>query len=146
VEIRKSTRSHKPHGAEIVLQYIVYCCWLLFELIYIFLFLVETKGKTLEETAAMFDGKEVVQNIENVGNEAAHRSRRRFGGFEKKDEIELACSRGDSQHSAVLTIHSERDDHFRRSESRDSTNFSEIKRDETPSTPSAPRSSNKWDV
>ncbi|KAG8800186.1 hypothetical protein FRC17_006948 [Serendipita sp. 399] len=58
--------------------YIVYCCWLVFELIYVFLYLVETKGKTLEETAALFDGKEVVQNIENVGNEAAHQSRHRY--------------------------------------------------------------------
>ncbi|KAG8860731.1 hypothetical protein FRB91_001434, partial [Serendipita sp. 411] len=58
--------------------YIVYCCWLVFELVYIFLYLVETKGKTLEETAALFDGKEVVQNIENVGNEAAHQSRHRY--------------------------------------------------------------------
>jgi hypothetical protein len=55
--------------------YIVYCCWLGFEFIYIFLFLVETKGKTLEETAALFDGKEVVKNIENGGTEAAHESR-----------------------------------------------------------------------
>ncbi|KAG8831033.1 hypothetical protein FRC17_003809 [Serendipita sp. 399] len=58
--------------------YIVYCCWLVFELVYIFLYLVETKGKTLEETAAMFDGNEVVQNIENVGTEAAHQSRHRY--------------------------------------------------------------------
>ncbi|KAG8812375.1 hypothetical protein FRC17_002048, partial [Serendipita sp. 399] len=58
--------------------YIVYCCWLAFEFVYIFLYLVETKGKTLEETAAVFDGKEVVQNIENVGNEAAHQRRHRY--------------------------------------------------------------------
>ncbi|KAG8748855.1 hypothetical protein FRC14_001898, partial [Serendipita sp. 396] len=60
--------------------YIVYCCWLVFELVYIFLYLVETKGKTLEETAALFDGKEVLQNIENGGNEAAHQSRHRYRG------------------------------------------------------------------
>jgi hypothetical protein len=36
----------------------VYCCWLVFELVYCFIFIVETKGLTLEETAALFDGKE----------------------------------------------------------------------------------------
>ncbi|KAH8114715.1 hexose transporter [Phellopilus nigrolimitatus] len=36
--------------------YIVYCAWLGFELVYCFLFIVETKGLTLEETAALFDG------------------------------------------------------------------------------------------
>jgi len=36
--------------------YIVYCCWLLFELIYVYIFIVETKGLSLEETSALFDG------------------------------------------------------------------------------------------
>jgi sugar porter (SP) family MFS transporter len=38
--------------------YIVYDCWLLVELIFIYFYIVETKGKTLEETAAMFDGEQ----------------------------------------------------------------------------------------
>lgn len=77
--------------------YIVYCVWLVFEFVYIFLFLVETKGKTLEETAAIFDGKEVVLNIENVGNEAAHQSRHRYRQqFEKGTDIELSLSRRES--------------------------------------------------
>lgn len=118
----------------------------MFELVYIFLFLVETKGKTLEETAALFDGKEVVQNIENVGNEAAHQSRHRYREFEKGDEVELAYSRRDSTHSAAMTIGSERNDHFGRSESRGSTNVSEVKRVETPSTPSGLNSNGKWDA
>ncbi len=84
----------------------MYCCWLLFEFIYIFLFLVETKGKTLEETAALFDGKEVVQNIENVGNEAAHQSRHRYRMFEG-EAVELQLSRKDSTRSAALTMGSE---------------------------------------
>jgi len=32
--------------------YIVYDCWLAFELVYCYLFVVETKNRTLEETAA----------------------------------------------------------------------------------------------
>ncbi|TEB33338.1 general substrate transporter [Coprinellus micaceus] len=37
--------------------YIVYCGWLVFELVFVLFFIVETKGRTLEETAAMFDGR-----------------------------------------------------------------------------------------
>ncbi|KAL5519868.1 hypothetical protein ACEPAG_1528 [Sanghuangporus baumii] len=36
--------------------YIVYCAWLAFEFVYCILFIVKTKGMTLEETAALFDG------------------------------------------------------------------------------------------
>ncbi|KAI5121082.1 hypothetical protein M0805_008595 [Coniferiporia weirii] len=38
--------------------YIVYCVWLAFELIFCVLLVVETKGLTVEETAALFDGVE----------------------------------------------------------------------------------------
>jgi MFS family permease len=36
--------------------YLVYCGWLCFELAFVVLFIVETRGRTLEETAALFDG------------------------------------------------------------------------------------------
>lgn len=82
-------------------------------------------GKTLEETAAMFDGKEVVQNIENVGNEAAHHSRHRYRAFEKNgsasrmgmgdDAVELALGRRDSGRSVTFSVVSEREDHRRES-------------------------------
>ncbi|CDO68657.1 hypothetical protein BN946_scf184790.g6 [Trametes cinnabarina] len=38
--------------------YIVYCCWLAFEFAFLYIFIIETKGRTLEETAALFDGEE----------------------------------------------------------------------------------------
>ncbi|KAH9899263.1 hexose transporter [Cubamyces lactineus] len=41
--------------------YIVYCAWLAFELGFLYFFIVETKGRTLEETAALFDGEELTQ-------------------------------------------------------------------------------------
>ncbi|THH11414.1 hypothetical protein EW145_g647 [Phellinidium pouzarii] len=44
--------------------YIVYCCWIAFELIYCFLFIVETKNLTLEETSALFDGEDAMEKIE----------------------------------------------------------------------------------
>ena len=37
------------------LHQIIYCGWILFELVYCFMFIVETKGLSLEETAALFD-------------------------------------------------------------------------------------------
>jgi hypothetical protein len=36
---------------------------LAFELIYVYFFIIETKGRTLEETAAIFDGEEVAEAI-----------------------------------------------------------------------------------
>ncbi|KAF8517338.1 hypothetical protein JB92DRAFT_3095429 [Gautieria morchelliformis] len=65
--------------------YVVFCCWLLFELVFVVLFVVETKGvwffcprhglftlqlntylqRTLEETAAIFDGEAKVKAIAN---------------------------------------------------------------------------------
>ena len=33
---------------------IVYCCWLLFELAYVYIFIVETKGLSLEEMDEVF--------------------------------------------------------------------------------------------
>ncbi|KAI9455989.1 general substrate transporter [Russula earlei] len=38
--------------------YLVYCGWLGFELVFVIVFVVETRGRTLEETAALFDGEE----------------------------------------------------------------------------------------
>ena len=42
---------------------IVYCCWLAAETVFCFFFIVETKGRSLEETAAIFDGEEMVQKV-----------------------------------------------------------------------------------
>jgi sugar porter (SP) family MFS transporter len=45
--------------------YLVYTCWLVFELVYVILWAVETKGRSLEETAALFDGEDAVRAIEH---------------------------------------------------------------------------------
>ncbi|KAG8727531.1 hypothetical protein FRC12_022440 [Ceratobasidium sp. 428] len=44
--------------------YLVYTVWLAFELAYIYFFAVETKGRSLEETAALFDGDDAVHQLE----------------------------------------------------------------------------------
>ena len=41
----------------------MYVCWIAFELVYCYLFVLETKNLTLEETAALFDGEEALERI-----------------------------------------------------------------------------------
>ncbi|THH12736.1 hypothetical protein EW146_g7407 [Bondarzewia mesenterica] len=43
--------------------YIVYVCWLAFEGVYLFFFVKETKGLSLEETAVLFDGEDATEQI-----------------------------------------------------------------------------------
>ncbi|KAJ3567404.1 hypothetical protein NP233_g6387 [Leucocoprinus birnbaumii] len=51
--------------------YIAYCAWLVVELIFVVVYVVETKGRTLEETAALFDGDEQQHDLMAMGGEAA---------------------------------------------------------------------------
>jgi hypothetical protein len=46
---------------------IVYCVWILFELVFLYLFIVETKGRSLEETAVLFDGEDAEDVIVAAG-------------------------------------------------------------------------------
>jgi len=43
--------------------YIVYCVWLIFELAFMWRYAIETKGRSLEETAAIFDGDDVLSDL-----------------------------------------------------------------------------------
>ncbi|KAJ7469437.1 hexose transporter [Mycena latifolia] len=43
--------------------YIVYCVWLVCEGVFLYLYLIETKNRTLEETAAIFDGTDATEPI-----------------------------------------------------------------------------------
>ncbi|KZT63382.1 hexose transporter [Daedalea quercina L-15889] len=46
--------------------YIFYCCWIAFEFVFIYFMLVETKNRTLEETAALFDHKDLAKEVAEV--------------------------------------------------------------------------------
>ncbi|KDN48792.1 hypothetical protein RSAG8_02779, partial [Rhizoctonia solani AG-8 WAC10335] len=43
---------------------LVYCGWLLFEFIFVFRYIIETKGRSLEQTAALFDGEDHADALE----------------------------------------------------------------------------------
>ncbi|KAH0835887.1 hexose transporter [Lanmaoa asiatica] len=43
--------------------YLVYVCWLACEFVFLWFFIVETKNRTLEETAALFDGEDAIDQI-----------------------------------------------------------------------------------
>jgi len=46
-------------------------CWLAFEFVFLWLFVVETKNRTLEETAALFDGEDAIDQIMHKAAAAA---------------------------------------------------------------------------
>ncbi|KAA1472818.1 general substrate transporter [Dentipellis sp. KUC8613] len=54
--------------------YLVYVCWLAFEAVFVFIFVIETKNRTLEETAALFDGAEQAEQIAQHAAEVAKAS------------------------------------------------------------------------
>ena len=43
--------------------YIVYVVWIAFETAFCFFYVIETKGRTLEETAALFDGEDAAEEL-----------------------------------------------------------------------------------
>ncbi|KAH7915610.1 hypothetical protein BJ138DRAFT_1132510 [Hygrophoropsis aurantiaca] len=51
--------------------YLVYCGWLAVELLFVMVYIIETRGRTLEETAALFDGDKAPQDLVERGGEAA---------------------------------------------------------------------------
>jgi len=46
--------------------YIVYCCWLVVEVVFLYFFILETKNRSLEETAALFDGEDALDRVSDA--------------------------------------------------------------------------------
>ncbi|KAF6754460.1 hexose transporter [Ephemerocybe angulata] len=67
--------------------YIVYAAWLVFELVFVLWFIVETKGRTLEETSAMFDGEDMERDLAMAGGNAASTSIRVRRGADEEDRV-----------------------------------------------------------
>lgn len=81
--------------------YLIYTCWLVFELVYIWLWATETKGRSLEETGALFDGQDAVDELtDRTGNDMAE------GGHHAKvspvdshdEKSNLEASHGEHDH------------------------------------------------
>ncbi|KAG6331495.1 hypothetical protein ID866_7591 [Astraeus odoratus] len=49
--------------------YVIYVCWLAFEFVFLWFFVVETKNRSLEETAALFDGPDALKRIVHESQE-----------------------------------------------------------------------------
>ncbi|KAJ7719436.1 hexose transporter [Mycena maculata] len=65
--------------------YIVYSAWLAFEVVFLYFFVIETRNRTLEETAAIFDGKGATEQI--VDSAATHAGVTHELGIEEKDVV-----------------------------------------------------------
>ncbi|KZO93447.1 general substrate transporter [Calocera viscosa TUFC12733] len=69
--------------------YIVYDCFLVFEFGFMYFFCIETKNRTLEQTAALFDGEKAVQDLTAAAITAItlpHSSGERVDEVEKEDK------------------------------------------------------------
>ncbi|KAF9052411.1 general substrate transporter [Hymenopellis radicata] len=85
--------------------YIVYCGWLIIELVFVVTFIVETKGRTLEETAAIFDGEQQEQDIAHMGGEAATMTMSRAVALEDRVPTDSDESHRWSQDKESETYH-----------------------------------------
>jgi MFS family permease len=66
--------------------YLVYCGWLGFELVFVVLFIVETQGRTEEETAALFDGADKTDILAQMRREGAVIAIRRQSMSDDEDD------------------------------------------------------------
>ncbi|KAF7325635.1 Hexose transporter [Mycena kentingensis (nom. inval.)] len=71
--------------------YIVYCVWLVFEGVFLYIYVIETKNRTLEETAALFDGEDATEQIlQTAAGHAGVKHDIGMGEDEKSDADEKA--------------------------------------------------------
>ncbi|KAF5381387.1 hypothetical protein D9615_008322 [Tricholomella constricta] len=72
--------------------YVVYCCWLCVETVFLYFFVIETKNRTLEETAALFDGDSATEQIAATAAEQADvahdvKDEKTSGSFQEQPEL-----------------------------------------------------------
>ncbi|KAB5596153.1 Lactose permease [Ceratobasidium theobromae] len=76
---------------------LVYCGWLLFEFIFVFKYIIETKGRSLEQTAALFDGENHADALQQAGYDAARHTQIRTRDYEQYDYFSIYVDRGDDK-------------------------------------------------
>ncbi|CAE6461242.1 unnamed protein product, partial [Rhizoctonia solani] len=76
---------------------LVYCGWLLFEFMFVFRYIIETKGRSLEQTAALFDGEGHADALEQAGYDAARHTQIRTRDYEHYDYFSIYIDRDDDK-------------------------------------------------
>ena len=59
-----------------------------FELVFVVLFVVETRGRTLEETAALFDGEDKLEDLIQISKEAPVLDIQRLSALDAEEDID----------------------------------------------------------
>ncbi|TFK75245.1 general substrate transporter [Pluteus cervinus] len=77
--------------------YLVYCGWLVGEFIFVVTFIVETKGRTLEETAMLFDGTQHIDDLAAMGGDAAHTRMR----LNRRSALSIASTNPEKDHQHI---------------------------------------------
>jgi len=83
--------------------YLVYCGFLIVELVFVVSCIVETKGRTLEETAVLFDGEAVQNNLAATGGEAATVNMTGRGNLMTERSIQVMVAQ--EVHTSISTSH-----------------------------------------
>ncbi|KAF9066623.1 general substrate transporter [Rhodocollybia butyracea] len=83
--------------------YLVYCGFLIVELVFVVSCIVETKGRTLEETAVLFDGEAVQNDLAATGGEAATVNMTGRGNLMTERSIQVMVAQ--EVHTSISTSH-----------------------------------------
>lgn len=70
---------------------VVYCCWISFEIVFIFFFFPETSGRTLEELAFLFEDKALAEQVNATVEKQLHGGPEVVDG--QKDNVEVETKR-----------------------------------------------------
>lgn len=78
----RTNRSTTPIGIDNVSwRYLIsYCCWLGFEVVFVFFFFPETANKTLEELTFLFEDKEIADRMTEAVEKVVHHEDNPQGG------------------------------------------------------------------
>jgi hypothetical protein len=74
------------------------------ELVFVVLFVVETRGRTLEETASLFDGEAKPDSLVQIAKEASFVDIRRLSTLDIEDDINCIYPERDSAFNKIYGI------------------------------------------
>jgi len=88
--------------------YIFYNCGLAFELAFVMRYVIETRGRTLEETAALFDGEQPALELQQLGHEAATLTLNEMQSDSLRARLDARIREGREGHSDTSNISTEK--------------------------------------